>query len=250
MIAPTGSGKTAAFLVPTLAQLVASPASVALVLAPVRELAIQIEDVAKALARGIPRMKSALLIGGVPLPPQVHRLQSGVQLIVATPGRFLDVFTTYDLDVTASLLAAVTTCVIDEVDMMLAIGFHAQLTQLLALLGPRQRLDQQSEAAPSSPTSIQLLCFSATSSSQVEALVQQLVVDLNAPRESYWRIHVGEQHKAGSNATTFSVNPSVTQDVAWVDEKAKKKTLLAFLTTKSTESTVRPDALASIGCTY
>eukprot|EP00069_Balaena_mysticetus_P011187 bmy_21107T0 len=90
--ADTGSGKTAAFLLPVIMRsLFQSKMPSALVLTPTRELAIQIERQAKELMSGLPRMRTALLVGGLPAPPQLHRLRQRVQVIIATPGRLLDI---------------------------------------------------------------------------------------------------------------------------------------------------------------
>ncbi|XP_065741739.1 probable ATP-dependent RNA helicase DDX59 isoform X4 [Phocoena phocoena] len=90
--ADTGSGKTAAFLLPVIMRaLFQSKMPSALILTPTRELAIQIERQAKELVSGLPRMRTALLVGGLPAPPQLHRLRQRVQVIIATPGRLLDI---------------------------------------------------------------------------------------------------------------------------------------------------------------
>ncbi|XP_011892140.1 PREDICTED: probable ATP-dependent RNA helicase DDX59 isoform X4 [Cercocebus atys] len=90
--ADTGSGKTAAFLLPVIMRaLFESKTPSALILTPTRELAIQIERQAKELMSGLPRMKTVLLVGGLPLPPQLYRLQQQVKVIIATPGRLLDI---------------------------------------------------------------------------------------------------------------------------------------------------------------
>ncbi|XP_019286460.2 probable ATP-dependent RNA helicase DDX59 isoform X2 [Panthera pardus] len=90
--ADTGSGKTAAFLLPVITRaLCESKTPSALILTPTRELAIQIESQAKELMSGLPRMKTVLLVGGLPLPPQLYRLRQHVKVIIATPGRLLDI---------------------------------------------------------------------------------------------------------------------------------------------------------------
>ncbi|KAM9612651.1 putative ATP-dependent RNA helicase DDX59 isoform 2-T4 [Trichechus inunguis] len=90
--ADTGSGKTAAFLLPVIIRaLLEDRTPSALILTPTRELAIQIERQAKELMSGLPRMKTVLLVGGLPLPPQLYRLRQRVKVIIATPGRLLDI---------------------------------------------------------------------------------------------------------------------------------------------------------------
>ena len=72
--------------------------------------------------QGLPSMKTALLVGGLPLPPQLHRLRSGVQMIVATPGRFLEIIAQSGVE-----LCFVKIFVLDEVDTMLQMGFEHQV---------------------------------------------------------------------------------------------------------------------------
>ena len=91
-------------------------------MAPTRELCMQIEKQAKELMQGLCSMKTALLVGGLPLPPQLHRLQSGVQIIVATPGRLQEVLAHSAVD-----LSSVKLFVLDEIDTMLQMGFEQQV---------------------------------------------------------------------------------------------------------------------------
>lgn len=236
MSAPTGTGKTASYLIPVIAQVLLAREGeqeeiLALVLAPVRELAIQIETVAKLLMRGIVDMKTALLVGGFPVPTQRYRLQGGVQLIVATPGRFLDIFTSYSGG--DAILPAVRTCVVDEVDIMLDVGFRPQLSQIMALLvafAEKRRKD------------VQLLFFSATISDEVEALVQQILKTQS--NRAYVRIDIRDDDSETNTATgmpKFSLNARVHQQVRWEEDKTKKVELFEFLKGKGEESTVRTD---------
>ena len=87
---------------------------------------MQIEKQAKELMQGLPSMKTALLVGGQPLPPQLHRLSSGVQIIVATPGRMQEVLTKF-----AFGLSFIKILVLDEVDTMLEMGFEQQVNNLM-----------------------------------------------------------------------------------------------------------------------
>ncbi|XP_036091387.1 probable ATP-dependent RNA helicase DDX59 isoform X3 [Rousettus aegyptiacus] len=108
--ADTGSGKTAAFLLPVIIRaLFESAAPCAVILTPTRELAIQIEGQAKELMRGLPGMKTVLLVGGLPLPPQLHRLRQRVKVVIATPGRLLDILRQRSVD-----LRGVKIVVVDE----------------------------------------------------------------------------------------------------------------------------------------
>ncbi|ETL81122.1 hypothetical protein L917_18488 [Phytophthora nicotianae] len=224
--APTGTGKTASYLIPAITQMLLAREDkeevLALVLAPVRELAIQIETVAKMLMRGIANMKTALLVGGFPVPTQRYRLQGGVQLIVATPGRFLDIFTNYSGG--DAILPAIRLCVIDEVDVMLDIGFQPQISQIVALLAE----DRHRE--------VQLLFFSATVSDEVETLVRQI---LKTQREhSYTRIDVRRDENASIGMPRYSLGSGVKHVVRWAENKAKKNEVFEFLKGKGEESTL------------
>eukprot|EP00899_Mesostigma_viride_P005480 jgi/Mesvir1/14933/Mv05522-RA.2 len=122
----------------------------ALVLAPTRELCIQIEETAKRLAAGLP-VRTALVIGGQPLPRQLYRLkQGGAQLVIATPGRLIDLLAQHDAEVDLSELRML---VVDEVDAMLRMGFWQQdassidgpsgsLEELVLWVDERQKKDK------------------------------------------------------------------------------------------------------------
>ncbi|XP_025223895.1 probable ATP-dependent RNA helicase DDX59 isoform X5 [Theropithecus gelada] len=116
--ADTGSGKTAAFLLPVIMRaLFESKTPSALILTPTRELAIQIERQAKELMSGLPRMKTVLLVGGLPLPPQLYRLQQQVKVIIATPGRLLDIIKQSSVE-----LCGIKIVVVDEVGRVGRLG--------------------------------------------------------------------------------------------------------------------------------
>jgi len=153
-IAPTGSGKTAAFLLPLLQCLLATPGLAdemprrlrALVLAPTRELALQIAEVADRLAAHagataaddgatpLPALKTVVAVGGVSINPQMMALRGGAHLVVATPGRLLDL-----LAQRALTLGDVATLVLDEADRLLDLGFADEIGRLLALLPERRQ---------------------------------------------------------------------------------------------------------------
>ena len=84
---------------------------------------MQIEKQAKELMQGLPNMKTALLVGGMPIPQQLHRLSSGVQIIVATPGRMREIVNTES----SVDLSSVKVFVLEEVDIMLQMGFEQQV---------------------------------------------------------------------------------------------------------------------------
>jgi superfamily II DNA/RNA helicase len=129
----------------------------ALVLVPTRELAAQIGEEIRELALPLARaLKVSILFGGVSINPQMLRLRGGADIVVATPGRLLDLIAHNALSI-----AAVSTLVLDEADRLFDLGFAEELANILALL-PRQR---------------QNLFFSATFPSAVQALAQTLLND-------------------------------------------------------------------------
>ncbi len=144
--AQTGSGKTAAFGLPLLQQLLpqaqmAAPGHGprrlrALVLVPTRELAAQVGDVLRELAGHLPgqALKVAVAFGGVSINPQMMALRGGADVMVATPGRLLDL-----VDRNALSLAQVSTLVLDEADRLLDLGFADELQRVLALLPARRQ---------------------------------------------------------------------------------------------------------------
>jgi ATP-dependent RNA helicase RhlE len=153
--ASTGSGKTAAFLLPILERLLGRPrgASRALVLTPTRELAAQIADDAHDLARHT-QLSIAAVYGGVAMGPQQRALRSGTDLIVATPGRLLD-----HLRSRTARLDQLEVLVLDEADRMLDMGFLPDVRRILAAL-PKRR---------------QTLFFSATMPAPIVALAGEML---------------------------------------------------------------------------
>jgi len=153
--ASTGSGKTAAFLLPILQRLLAEPRGVtrALVLTPTRELAQQIADDAFDLARHT-RLSVAAVYGGVAMGPQQRALRGGADLIVATPGRLLD-----HLSSGTAKFSGLQVLVLDEADRMLDMGFLPDIRRILAEL-PKQR---------------QTLFFSATMPAPIAQLANEML---------------------------------------------------------------------------
>jgi len=182
--AQTGTGKTAAFVLPMLQKLMpfasASPSPArhpvrALVLVPTRELAIQVEASVKIYAKHS-HLKSLVVFGGVDIKTQTPHLRNGVEILVATPGRLLD-----HIEQKSAQLNQVQMLVLDEADRMLDMGFMPDLKRILALL-PKQR---------------QNLMFSATFSNEIKKLSSEFLV---APK----LIEV-----ARSNATSANVTQKV-----------------------------------------
>jgi ATP-dependent RNA helicase RhlE len=158
-IAQTGTGKTAAFALPLLQQLAASrvaagpKATRALILAPTRELAVQIAEAFKTYGRHL-GLRQAVIFGGVGQNPQVAAVARGVDIVVATPGRLLDLVSQRHLR-----LDKVTHLVLDEADRMLDMGFVRDVRKIVAAL-PKER---------------QSLLFSATMPSDIERLAQDML---------------------------------------------------------------------------
>ena len=154
-IAQTGTGKTAAFTLPILTRLSNSPAGRrgcrALVLAPTRELVVQIEENVRAYGKHIP-LQIATVFGGVGESPQIRALRSGVDIVIATPGRLLDLmgqgFGQFD---------GLEFLVLDEADRMLDMGFLPSIRRIVKQL----------------PTRRQTLLFSATLSKDIEAVTRE-----------------------------------------------------------------------------
>ncbi len=151
-IAQTGTGKTAAFAWPILAKLGAAGnrrGIRVLVVAPTRELVVQIEENVRAYARHLP-LRMATVFGGVGERPQIEALRGGVDIVVATPGRLLDLFRHGDFSGLAFL-------VLDEADRMLDMGFLPSIRQIVKAL----------------PAKRQTLMFSATLSREIETLTHE-----------------------------------------------------------------------------
>ncbi|MEY2993826.1 MAG: ATP-dependent helicase RhlE [Pseudomonadota bacterium] len=154
--AQTGTGKTAAFTLPMLQLLSQKPGSGhirALVLTPTRELAAQVEESVKTYGAKL-SLQSTVVFGGVGLNPQIQRIKQGVDILVATPGRLLDLAQQGAVD-----LSRVEILVLDEADRMLDMGFIHDVRKVLALL----------------PKSKQSLLFSATFSDEIRELANTLL---------------------------------------------------------------------------
>ena len=194
--AQTGTGKTAGFTLPTLHILnenprrEKSPHPRVLVLTPTRELAAQVQDSIETYGKHLP-LKSLVVFGGVNINPQINKLRRGIDILVATPGRLLDLH-----GQGAVKLDRVETFILDEADRMLDMGFIRDIRRVLPLL-PKQR---------------QNLLFSATFSDEIRQLARGL---LNNPAE----ISVTPRN------TTVEV---ISQTVIPVD-KARKSGLLMEL---------------------
>ncbi len=160
-VAQTGSGKTAAFALPILSKIIGlgnkrRPKTVrALVLAPTRELAVQIEESFRMLAKGA-HISTALVLGGVSRFSQVKKIGPGVDVLIATPGRLMDLIREGDVN-----LSETTWLVLDEADRMLDMGFINDVRKIAKLTHPAR----------------QTALFSATMPPEIEQLAQSLLRD-------------------------------------------------------------------------
>ncbi|OQW48889.1 MAG: hypothetical protein A4S09_13045 [Proteobacteria bacterium SG_bin7] len=184
----TGSGKTAAYLLPALKKLLASD-GLAVVLVPTRELAIQVEDVVKNLIPRGTRFRMATVIGGASMGHQQRLLSHKPNLVIATPGRLVD-----HIGQNSVRLDSTKTLILDEADRMLDMGFYPQIRRILAKI-PRER---------------QTLLFSATFTKEVKGLAREM---MNSPVEI-----------AASNADSAPVE--IHQSVIEVDQSKKNDRLL------------------------
>ena len=197
-IAQTGTGKTAAFTLPMIDKLSAGRARArmprALVLAPTRELADQVASSFEKYAKGT-RLSWALLIGGVSMGDQVSALDKGVDVLIATPGRLLDLFERGKI-----MLTGVQIMVVDEADRMLDMGFIPDIERIFKLTPPKR----------------QTLFFSATMPPEITRLTQQFL-------KNPVRIEVSRPATTGDN---------IVQYVARIpsnDPKAKRTALRSLI---------------------
>ncbi len=154
-LAQTGTGKTAAFVLPMVERLLVSPAGGvrALIIAPTRELAEQILEVVKQFTKNT-KLRSVAIYGGVPYGGQLRALQSGVDIVVACPGRLLDHIQQRTIN-----LSCVGILVLDEADMLLDMGFVVPIKKIIKGL----------------PTNRQSMLFSATMPKEVISLVNEVL---------------------------------------------------------------------------
>ena len=199
-LAPTGSGKTAAFALPLLQRFLAGGQEGfrrvrVLVLVPTRELAAQVGDEFQRLGSASARpLKIVVVHGGVSVNPQMMRLRGGADIVIATPGRLLDL-----LDRNAVRLDAVRALVLDEADRLLDLGFAAERERVLAAL-PAQR--QNLLFSATFPPDVQALADAllhdavrVEAASQVEAVpeIEQRTIAVDAPRRTELLRHLVRQ---------------------------------------------------------
>lgn len=208
---PTGSGKTAAFMLPAIQRLTAlltasnaSPKNQAfrsrtpiarprlLVLTPTRELAVQVSRAADDYSGQLRRLKTVSILGGVPYAQQLNSLKHDPEIIVATPGRLIDYLNRRRID-----LSQLVMLVLDEADRMLDMGFVDDIEKIISC----------------SPKNRQTLLFSATIDDKIGSLTQRL---MNSPIRV--EVNAGVQKRE-----------NITQSMIWVDDIAHKDRLLSHL---------------------
>jgi len=170
-LAQTGTGKTAAYGLPLLQQLVHSDGPTVVILSPTRELCLQIADDLEGFSKYLPETEIVAVYGGTNIEPQIRALQHGVDIIVATPGRLMDL-----MNRGVANLSKVQHVVLDEADEMLSMGFQEDLDSILAGI----------------PSQHRTLLFSATMSQEIERIAQNYLTDAK-------QIQVGSRNEGAEN---------------------------------------------------
>lgn len=197
-LAETGSGKTLAYLLPAIVHVNAQPflapgdGPIVLVLAPTRELAVQIQEEATKFGASS-RIKNTCIYGGVPKGPQVRDLQKGVEIVIATPGRLIDMLESHHTN-----LQRVTYLVLDEADRMLDMGFEPQIRKIISQIRPDR----------------QTLYWSATWPKEVEHLAKQFLFN---------------PYKVVIGSSDLKANHAIRQLVDVVSESQKYNKLVKLL---------------------
>ncbi|BBN04826.1 ATP-dependent RNA helicase DDX5/DBP2 [Marchantia polymorpha subsp. ruderalis] len=197
-LAETGSGKTLAYLLPAIVHVNAQPylapgdGPIVLVLAPTRELAVQIQQEASKFGASS-KIKNTCIYGGAPKGPQIRDLNKGVEIVIATPGRLIDM-----LEGRHTNLRRVTYLVLDEADRMLDMGFEPQIRKIVSQIRPDR----------------QTLYWSATWPKEVEFLARQFLVEP-------YKVTIGSQD--------LKANHAIEQIVEVVSEYEKYPKLIKLL---------------------
>jgi len=198
-VAQTGSGKTLGFLLPALVHMAAQPpvqpgdGPIALVMAPTRELAVQIQLEAMKFTAGT-KVRCVACYGGASRHSQVSQLRRGVEIIVATPGRLLDLVESRETS-----LRRVSYLVLDEADRMLDMGFEPQIRKVVSQIRPDR----------------QTLLWSATWPKEIQRLARDFC------KQEPVKVTIGSEE--------LTTNPKITQLIEVVDERSKRKVFLDFV---------------------
>ncbi|KAK4124024.1 DEAD-domain-containing protein [Parathielavia appendiculata] len=197
-IAETGSGKTLTYCLPAIVHINAQPllapgdGPIVLVLAPTRELAVQIQQEITKFGKSS-RIRNTCVYGGVPKGPQIRDLQRGVEVVIATPGRLIDM-----LESGKTNLRRVTYLVLDEADRMLDMGFEPQIRKIISQIRPDR----------------QTCMWSATWPKEVRALASDFQTD-------FIQVNIGSMD--------LSANHRITQIVEVVNESEKRDKMIKHL---------------------
>mmetsp|Transcript_58629 Transcript_58629/g.110308 ORF Transcript_58629/g.110308 Transcript_58629/m.110308 type:complete len:561 (-) Transcript_58629:78-1760(-) len=207
-VAKTGSGKTLGFLLPAFRRIAkeqpdCSTGPAILVLAPTRELVVQIEEAAAKFGQSA-SVSTVVVYGGVPKPPQAQALRSKPQLVVATPGRLLDL-----MNDGAVKLGNACFLVLDEADRMLDMGFEPQMEQIMKKI----------------PAERQTLLFSATWPKSVQKLAR------NYLKKEAVHVNVGETEE-------LAANKAVTQEFFKLDDDEKEEKLFRIISALPDDSKI------------
>nr|XP_021189371.2 uncharacterized protein LOC110375554 isoform X2 [Helicoverpa armigera] len=203
-IAQTGSGKTLAYILPAIVHIINQPrllrdeGPIVLVLAPTRELAQQIQQVANDFGQSV-QVRNTCIFGGAPKGPQGRCLERGVEIVIATPGRLIDF-----LEKDTTNLRRCTYLVLDEADRMLDMGFEPQIRKIIEQIRPDR----------------QVLMWSATWPKEVQNLAEEFLHD-------YIQINIG--------SLSLSANHNILQIVDVCEEWEKNDKLITLLTEISSE---------------
>ncbi len=204
--AQTGTGKTGAFTIPVLSSIIKNPESAALILAPTRELAMQILEFSKNLIDRSININTALLIGGQPMHKQLNQLRSNPKFIIGTPGRINDHLSRKTLK-----LNNIKFLILDEADRMLDMGFSDQLETIIKKI-PNER---------------QTLMFSATVPNDILGLANKY---LKNPE----RVSIGESQKPAINIKleTLYINENSKFDSLKSELEKRNGSIIIFVKTK------------------
>ncbi|KAF9067214.1 P-loop containing nucleoside triphosphate hydrolase protein [Rhodocollybia butyracea] len=204
-IAQTGSGKTIAFALPAMLHINAQPllspgdGPIVLVLAPTRELAVQIQQECAKFGNNS-RIRNTAIYGGAPKGPQIRDLQRGVEIVIATPGRLIDMLETQKTN-----LRRITYLVMDEADRMLDMGFEPQIRKIVSQIRPDR----------------QTLMFSATWPKDVQKLANDFLHEMI-------QVNIGSMD--------LTANHNIEQIIEVCSEFEKRNKLIAHLERISSEN--------------
>ena len=214
----TGSGKTGAFAIPILDMLVQQPSKSgvhALVIAPTRELAIQISDVFTKIGK-YTRIRNAIVYGGVSINPQADKIRSGASIVIGTPGRIIDLMERGMLD-----LSKIKFLVLDEADIMLEMGFIDDIKYIIENM----------------PEKKQMMLFSATMPNRIKEVAYEYMHDIK-------NIEVGGEEelavkKIQNVYSLVSKSSKFSALLAYLDEYKPKKAIVFSKTQRNTETLYR-----------